>query len=369
MPKQNQRKKVIFAAGGTGGHLFPAQALAQQMRDEDPSVDLSFAGARLSTNAYLDQARFSYSDIASGTPFRGGLLSKFKTALVLVRGLRESLRLLKKEKPALVVGFGSFHAFPVLLAAVIKRIPLILFESNAMPGKVVRFFAKKALLTGIYFPEARRHLKGNSIEVEIPTQTARAQIPKEEARAALSLQPDLCTLLVFGGSQGAKAINQNFLSALELLHHRQIRFQVIHLTGCDQTASEAKEKYRALAISCHVVKFEPRMDLAWSAADIAICRSGALTVSEILRYAVPALMIPFPAASDRHQNVNAQYVERTIGGGLILDQEALTPDRLAEKISDILLSMEKKKKALQEYKASQKKENLASLVGEMLKKL
>src|SRR5271170_6437047 len=138
----NQVNKILIAAGGTGGHLFPAQALAEQLSQENVGVELMFAGAKLSENAYFDKTKFRFCDIASMTPFQGSPFKMLKSAGVLIKGIGQSLRLLSQEKPTLVVGFGSFHAFPVICAAAMKKIPLVLFESNAIPGKVVRLFSK-----------------------------------------------------------------------------------------------------------------------------------------------------------------------------------------------------------------------------------
>lgn len=160
--------KVLFAAGGTGGHLLPAQALAHQLQEKNEGLELLFAGALLSTNPYFDRETFPFQDVASTTPFRGGFFKKMGSFLVLLKGIWESWVLLCREAPDLVVGFGSFHAFPLLCAAVIKRIPLVLFESNAAAGKVIRLFSKKADFTGIYFPQAKKGLKGTTYEVEIP---------------------------------------------------------------------------------------------------------------------------------------------------------------------------------------------------------
>ncbi len=365
-------RSVIFAAGGTGGHLFPAQALAKQLLHACPDIDLLFAGARLSTNAYLDKTAFSYCDVASTTPFQGGILGKVKSVFVLLKGIRESLRILSRTKPDLVVGFGSFHAFPVLCAAAIKKIPLVLFESNALPGKVVRLFSKRALLTGIYFAGAQKHLKGKSVEVEIPRkeQSSLAPLSKEEARLQLGLDPYLMTLLVFGGSQGAKVINQTLIAAASLLREKGLAFQLIHLTGCEQTAAAAKEEYERLGISSYVKKFETRMELPWSAADMAICRSGALTVSELLHYAVPSLLIPFPAASDQHQRVNAQFLEQTVQGALHLSQDALTAETLARGILQLADAAKRgeMKRSIKAYNARQDKADLGTILTEILKK-
>ncbi|MES2122125.1 MAG: UDP-N-acetylglucosamine--N-acetylmuramyl-(pentapeptide) pyrophosphoryl-undecaprenol N-acetylglucosamine transferase [Chlamydiota bacterium] len=210
--------KVLFAAGGTGGHLFPAQALAEKLT----GVDVLFSGAKLSTNSYFDRNKFTYRDIDSTTPFRGNFMQKIQSVVILLRGIWQSLRLLSNERPDLVVGFGSFHSFPLLCAAALKRVPLVLFESNAVPGKVIRLFSRFALYTAVYFPESERYLKGKVHAVEIPSLKSRTSLNAQEARRQLGLDPDCFTLLVFGGSQGAKALNALILNLLPLLKSAQV---------------------------------------------------------------------------------------------------------------------------------------------------
>jgi UDP-N-acetylglucosamine--N-acetylmuramyl-(pentapeptide) pyrophosphoryl-undecaprenol N-acetylglucosamine transferase len=349
-------KKILMAAGGTGGHLFPAQALAEQLLEEDPSIELFFAGARLSTNTYLDRERFRFYDVASATPFRGSVL---KALLTLLKGVKESYALLSKEKPTLVVGFGSFHVFPLLLAAVLKRVPLVLFESNAIPGKVVRLFSKRAKWTGIYFSTAKEYLNGEIVEVEIPS-SQRLPLSKQQACEELHLDPHLKTLLVFGGSQGAQKINQQLLATLPLLKQQGLCFQLIHLTGCSNTASATSALCQELAIPCYSQTFEKRMDLVWAATDFAICRAGAMTLSELLCNEVPSILIPYPTASDQHQLKNARFMQTQVGGATVMLESEVTPELLCQEV--IKLSDLKLKTAIKQFKAEQKKEDFCKLI-------
>ena len=350
--------KVIFAAGGTGGHLFPAQGLAEQMLKQHPGIDLSFAGAKLSDNAYFDKVKYPFRDIPSATPLCGNIFKAFRSIGSLFQGIFHSLALLSEKKPDLVIGFGSFHAFPVLCAAVIKKIPLILFESNSIPGKVIKLFSKRAIVTAIYFEEAKQHLKGKTVEVEIPI--LRRSMPKEEACRGLSLDPRIPTLLVFGGSQGAKQINQYILEGLPSLKS----FQLIHLTGNEETAKEINQLCATLQIPCYVKKFEAQMEKIWGAADLAVCRSGAMTISEILHYEVPAILIPYPSATDQHQLKNALFMEKKVGGAVHCPQSSLTTASLCEKI--LHFAILEKKERIKNFKKQNKKEDLGSLITKVL---
>lgn len=363
-------KKILLAAGGTGGHLFPAQALAEKLLEKDPTLKLQFAAANLSKSAYFDKTKFSYCDISSMTPFRGGLIQSLYSIGTLLKGVRESLHILKEQKPDLVVGFGSFHSFPVLCAAALKRIPIVLFESNAIPGKVVRLFAKRALFTGIFFPETQKHLKGESIDVEIPNKNAHVKIPQEMARSQLALNPQQLTLLAFGGSQGAKGLNQHLFDLIVLLHQKQLSFQLIHFTGNAEMTTLMTALCQRLNIPCYLRDFEPRMYLAWSAADIVICRAGATTLSELLHYEVPGILIPYPHAADQHQLKNAQFVEKEIKAAITLEEKTLSAELIAEHLFPLISAnsseLEQRKAAIKAFKAQQQKKDLTSLILEFL---
>lgn len=366
------KKKVVLAVGGTGGHLFPAQGFARQLLKENKGIQLLFAGQGLSTNAYFDKEQFSFYDVHSVTPFRGSFLQIFQSIAILCKGIVASMKLLSREKPNLVVGFGSFHAFPILCAAWMKRIPIILFESNAVPGKVIRVFSKRALFTGVYIADAKKHLRGKTIDVEIPTLSS-ATLPalsKEEAKRQLSLDPFLPVVLVFGGSQGAQQINQVVIEMLPLLKEKGEAFQLIQFTGSEAMAEELQKRCQRLEIPCYVKKFEKEMRLAWSAADLVICRAGAITLSELLHYEVPGIVIPYPAASDKHQLKNALFLEKTVKGGIHLTQCALKSELLAETVYSLLHSDSLKKSTLQKaircFNAKREKMSLGTLVTRVL---
>jgi UDP-N-acetylglucosamine--N-acetylmuramyl-(pentapeptide) pyrophosphoryl-undecaprenol N-acetylglucosamine transferase len=365
-------KKILFAAGGTGGHLFPAQALAEQIHRENAEVEVLFAGAKLSGNVYFDKDKFRCRDVVSMTPFRGGFFKRIQSLGALAQGIVAGLRLISEEKPDLVVGFGSFHTFPVLCAAAIKKIPLVLFESNAIPGKVVRLFSKRARFTGIYFSEAKKHLKGKTVDVEIPKREVDAShlVDKRTARSLWGLDPDRATLLAFGGSQGAKAINDAICGLIPLLFYAGLPFQLLHFTGDEQRVEEISGLCNSLHIPCHVKKFEPHMHMAWSAADIAICRAGAMTLSELLHYEVPGIVVPYPKASEGHQLKNALFLEKQVGGAILIEESALTSDSLFCALLPLLAEGAPEKDVLKrsmvDFKTTQKKADLCKLIQELL---
>jgi UDP-N-acetylglucosamine--N-acetylmuramyl-(pentapeptide) pyrophosphoryl-undecaprenol N-acetylglucosamine transferase len=368
-------KKIIIAAGGTGGHLFPAQALAEQLLKENSAMEVLFAGARLSSSPWFDQKKFPFHDIASATPFGMKPLKMLRAFGVLLKGICVALRLFVRERPDLVIGFGSFHVFPLLFAAVLKRVPLILFESNAFPGKVVRFFSPRALFSGIYFPVAKQHLKGKTVDVEIPGESVRGSLPvsRQEAHRLLGFDPSIPTLLVFGGSQGARKINQIVIELLPQFKKADRKIQLIHCTGSEETAAEVSQICQELGLTASVKGFEPRMGVAWSAADLVLCRSGAMTLHELLSSEVPGILIPYPAASEGHQLKNALFLEQVVGGAVHFEERELHSTQLFELLLELTALNSTTRSSMQNaircYKARQKKEDFGRLVSTYLNSL
>ncbi len=366
----DKRKKIVIAAGGTGGHLFPAQALADQIRKEHPNVDIVFMGAGLKSNRYFEKERYPHFDVVSATPFRRSVAAIFKSVVQLAKGIKESLKLLRQEEPDLIVGFGSFHSFPILCAARLQKRPMALFESNAYPGKVIRIFSSSASFTAIAFSQAETYLKGKAVEVAMPVRVAPHRISIEEARGYFGLDPRYPTLLIFGGSQGASALNQLLVQSMEALKTHYPDFQVIHIAGNAKAAELLKEAYARLKMKVCVKEFEPKMAFAYQASTLAICRSGAATVSELIAFELPSILIPFPYASDDHQTKNAQFLQQEVKGAITFQESSLTKEILANEIYRFLdpdySKIAEMKKALSEYKTGQNKKELCTLIYETI---
>lgn len=328
---------IVIAVGGTAGHLYPAIALAKDLLKKNPKLSITFLGAELSKNYYFDKTLFPYKDIESATFSIKEVRKIPRACLSLLRGVIQSFAFFKKQKPDLVVGFGSFHSFPVLAAAYLKGISYILFESNAILGKVNRFFSKQAYLTTYQLFNLKEASKRPSfVKTIMPIPKDRLKkIPKEEAREKYGLNIETLTLLIFGGSQGAKSLNELFLKALSYLKTTEITFQVIHLVGFNMDIYEVEKCYKDHSITAIVKVYEPEMHYAYSAADLLISRSGAGTIVEQLYYRLPAIFIPYPYLADNHQSFNAAYVCETLKGGKLLEQKQLNPEKLAQEIKDV----------------------------------
>lgn len=353
----NASTKIIIATGGTGGHVFPAEALGTQLQEQ--GYDVTFVGGGLKNNRYFHRNNFKYEEVTTSGFLR---LNFFRSFWRILKGIRQSLKIMREINPKVVIGFGSFYTFPVLFAARLKRIPIVLFEPNAIPGKVNRIFSRVATLSAVQFAEAGKWLAGNIMEVKMPT-GKKDTIEQGSARDYFYLNPDLFTFLVFGGSQGSKAINRLFSEAVCDLN-KGTQFQVIHVTGKTGHAEEIRKLYLDAGIPACVKSFEERMDLAWSAASAVICRSGAATVAEQITYEVPGILVPFPQAADDHQTMNAQFIERKVRGAITCPESTLTVEKLRNLLSQMLQSdhRDKMHQSIVAFKQDQRKHELCTII-------
>lgn len=357
-------KSIYIAAGGTGGHLFPAQALAAQLQKKQGLYDIVFMGKGLEANGFFRRDLFSFKDVASAPFSRKNCIKNLKD---LCKGTWQSFLHLRKFCPSVVVGFGSYHSFPVLLAAKFLRIPIILFESNSIPGRVNRLFSPLAAFSTVQFPVAKKHLKGKCFEVHVPFWRfiESDAISKNEALTYFSLAPNVCTFLVFGGSQGARFINEVFLDVLKTMGEKTKLLQVIHLTGQKTSQEEVKKVYEDNGISACVKVFEENMQFAWALADVTICRSGAATLSELIHFEVPAILIPYPHAVDGHQLKNAFFME-DLGGAFCLEEKSISTDNLSQLVQQFLDNnngvLQTMKASIRDFKKKQTSFSLSDLV-------
>lgn len=355
-------RRILITAGGTGGHIYPAVSLAEELSTH--GVEILFAGYGLTKNAFFKQAPFQREEIVSGTlslrrPFRSAI-AVFK----LSRGILQALCLLRKFCPDVVVGFGSYHTMPVLVAAKLLGIPIVLHEQNAFPGRVNRFLAPFAERVALHFKEAEEHLSRECDWVGMPLRKSVKEVKsKVEAARYFGLEEGKPTLLIFGGSLGAKRLNRLAGEAVALT---QNMFQVIHLTGSEEETHYFSRFYEDKKLPAAVKNFEEKMEMAWALADIAITRAGAVTIAELVEHEVPSIAIPFPKAQDNHQERNAKALFRKTAGGVTLPEEGLTALRLKEALECVFKHKDEMRRALKSYKAERPKESLTTLVMEVV---
>jgi UDP-N-acetylglucosamine--N-acetylmuramyl-(pentapeptide) pyrophosphoryl-undecaprenol N-acetylglucosamine transferase len=361
-------KKIIITVGGTGGHIFPAIALAKQLAEQN--LDLLFVGGNLSINPYFEREAFSYQSISCATFKKKNPWAILKTSTKIAIGIKQSYQILKEYQPDLIVGFGSFYTLPLLLAARMKQIPFILHEANSMPGKVNRLLSKQATAVGIHFPETATHLKGKTYEVGLPLRPGycRGACSSAQARAYFDLDPHLLTILIFGGSQGAINLNNLVNKAFTgQLTYKKDTCQIIHFAGDTTLAQLLRTDYQKAGLKACVKPFESRMDLAWQAADLSIARAGAGTIAEQMEFEVPGILVPYPFATDNHQEKNADFLVKTVGGAIKCIEKDLTPELLAQQIESLTEDRrERMKSAMHQYKIKYRPRDFCSLILEQL---
>jgi UDP-N-acetylglucosamine--N-acetylmuramyl-(pentapeptide) pyrophosphoryl-undecaprenol N-acetylglucosamine transferase len=318
--------RVVLAGGGTGGHVIPALAIAQQLKKAYAAELLFIGTARGMENRLVPAAGFELRLVQVGALKNVSLATRLKTAVDLPRAIWSARQMLGEFAPDVVIGVGGYASGPAMAAAILRRVPTIAFEPNVVPGFANRLVARWVSSAAVHFQETCRYFPHCHV-TGVPVRPAFFQIPVK----ALGMQP---TLLVFGGSQGARAINQAVIDSLPALRERTPELQIIHQTG-ERDYARVRAAYEQAGISGEVHKFIDDMPAMFARADLLVCRSGASTVAEITAAGKPAIFVPFPRAADDHQNVNARTLERA-GAAVVLEESKLEAAYLVNTITALI---------------------------------
>jgi len=321
--------KLLLAGGGTGGHLFPAIALAEQFKAEEPQGEVLFVGTERGLEArMLPELGWTLETIEMSGWAGRGFVARFKVLGQLLKSLSQSRKILRSFNPDVVVGVGGYASVPVLLAAKILKIPYLVHEQNAWPGLANRLLGCWAKRVCLSFDEADRAfhrsatvLTGNPVRVAMETCPA--------------LNGDKPCLLVFGGSQGAVAINRTIVAALPLLDEWRGKLEIIHQTG-EQDYEKTVQGYRDNNWpEMEVTPFIKDMADAYARSTLIVCRAGATTLAELTACGRPAILVPYPHAAAGHQSTNARAMTAK-GAAMTMEETDLTPERLASLINGLL---------------------------------
>jgi UDP-N-acetylglucosamine--N-acetylmuramyl-(pentapeptide) pyrophosphoryl-undecaprenol N-acetylglucosamine transferase len=339
--------RVLIAAGGTGGHIYPGIAVANEVMRRDAKSEVEFVGtARGLETRLVPKAGFKLSLIESAGLKNVGLAARLRGLLVLPKSFFAARRLIREFKPDVVVGAGGYVSGPVLLMAALMRIPTLVMESNALPGFTNRRLARFVDKAAVTFEAALPYFRGKGIVTGNPVRRKFFDIPPKKRDATRF------SLLVFGGSQGARAINESVLAALPHLESERAVLFVTHQTG-EADFEKVSAGYRDAGWSerADVRRYIDDMVAEFARADLIISRAGATTSAELVAAGKAAIMIPFPQAADDHQRKNAEAL-RTAGAVRMILQKDLTGERLAKEIAtlvnapDELTKMEKQSRKL-----------------------
>jgi len=332
-------RRIVLAGGGTAGHIEPMLAVAAALRVTDPDGALTCLGTDRGLEVDLVPARGYDLLLIPPVPLpRKPTLDLLRVPGRLWGSVRAVGAILLDTRAEVVVGFGGYVALPAYLAARRARIPIVVHEQNAVPGLANRIGARLAEVVAVTSPGTplpHAQIVGMPLRTEIATLDRDAL--RAHARAHFGLQPDRPTLLVFGGSQGARSLNTAMAAAVEGLQDRGI--QILHAVGRKNVRAE-HEGGGSTAVAPYVVlPYLERMDLAYAAADLALCRAGAVTCAELSAVGLPAVFVPLPIGNGE-QRFNAEPVVEA-GGALLVEDSALTRDYLLGTVAALLLDDER----------------------------
>jgi UDP-N-acetylglucosamine--N-acetylmuramyl-(pentapeptide) pyrophosphoryl-undecaprenol N-acetylglucosamine transferase len=317
--------RAILAGGGTGGHVIPALAIANELKKSYAAEVLFIGTARGIENRLVPAAGYPLQLVRVGALKNVSLMTRAKTAFDLPRAVWDASRMLNEFAPDVVIGVGGYASGPAMLAAVVKHIPTLAFEPNVVPGFANRVVARFVSGAAVHFEETAKYFRHAEV-TGVPVRQAFFEIPVKRGGTP--------TLLVFGGSQGAHAINEAMIRCLPELQRQAPGIHIIHQTG-ERDYNDALAAYAPLGESAEVFKFIEDMPAAFVRADLLVCRSGASTVAEITAAGKPAIFVPFPRAADDHQRVNAEALARS-GAAVLVEESKLEGVWLAETIAALL---------------------------------
>jgi UDP-N-acetylglucosamine--N-acetylmuramyl-(pentapeptide) pyrophosphoryl-undecaprenol N-acetylglucosamine transferase len=317
--------RAILAGGGTGGHVIPALAIANELKKSYGAEVLFIGTARGIENRLVPAAGYPLQLVRVGALKNVSSMTRARTAFDLPRAVWDAGRMLNEFAPDVVIGVGGYASGPAMLAAVVKHIPTLAFEPNVVPGFANRVVARFVSGAAVHFEETAKYFRRAEV-TGVPVRQAFFEIQAKRGGVP--------TVLVFGGSQGAHAINEAMIRCLPELRRQAPGIHIIHQTG-ERDYNDALAAYRGLGESAEVSKFIEDMPAAFARADLVVCRSGASTVAEITAAGKPAIFVPFPRAADDHQRVNAEALAR-VGAAVVVEESKLEGVWLAETIAALL---------------------------------
>lgn len=327
--------KVLIAAGGTGGHIYPGIAVAQEIMRRDSQSQVRFVGtARGLETKLVPKAGFELMLIDSTGLKNVSLVARMRGVAILPKSFVSARNVIREFAPDVVVGAGGYVSGPVVLMAAFMRRPTLVMESNALPGWTNRVLARFVNRAAVSFEQALPFFRGKGVVTGNPVRREFFEIPAKQR------EPGKLSLLVFGGSQGAHAINEAVIAALPGFKHLPVTLRIKHQTGAADFA-RVKDAYVETGWSeqAEVSSYIDNMVSDFAQADVVICRAGATTTAELIAAGKAAIMIPFPYAADDHQRKNAEALQAA-GAARMIAQEELSGERLVREIEEFAQSPE-----------------------------
>lgn len=314
--------KVIIAGGGTGGHLFPGLALAEEFKRRDPSTEVIFVGTEHGLEArVIPREGYTLKFLRAEGLVGVSIIKKVKAIIKIFFSILDSYKIIKTVRPDIIIGVGGYASGVILFVASIKSIPTMIIEQNAIPGMTNKILGKFVNTVCIsyqesisFFPPVRTFLTGNPVRLQV----FKGNI--EAAYKLFSLERELFTIFIFGGSAGARSINRAMVDALNYLYDLKDKIQFLHQTG-QRDYENVRDAYRKVGFRGTIAPFIYQMGEAYAVADIVISRAGATTLAELTALGKPAILIPYPYAAGNHQEINAKKLVDIGAAKMILDRE------------------------------------------------
>ncbi|MBI4982713.1 MAG: undecaprenyldiphospho-muramoylpentapeptide beta-N-acetylglucosaminyltransferase [Candidatus Omnitrophica bacterium] len=359
-------KKVLVVAGASGGHIFPALSLIEGLVKKDNQINLLLVLPRRSQNVCVIEKNIKVEYISTAVIKLCVSYKNLKAVVDFIKGTFESLLILLKYRPDVVVGFGSADSLPLVLFAWFFRIKTLLHEQNVIPGKANRLLAKFVDKVAISFDKTKDLFSVNKQKIVLTGNPLRSSLKRVDRLGALEflgLDQDKLTILVMGGSQGSRRINECFLESMAVLAGR-FDIQVMHIAGSNDT-DFLTNAYKELNLRAKVVAFLGDMQYAYSVANLSVCRAGATTVAELIHFKLPAILIPFPFAYG-HQLENAKVLEEQ-GAGIIIEENVLNAELLRKALVELINDPGRVEKMSRAYEGFPSSDACNLLIDEVLK--
>lgn len=320
--------KILVVAGASGGHIYPAAAFLEKLQEKRASAEALLVLPSRSISVNLSSIKYRIVFIPSSRVFFSLSYKSIASLILFFRGAWQGLLILLKFKPDLVLGFGSLDSVPLVMMAWFFRIKTLIHEQNVLPGRANKLLSKFSDKVAISFLDSRCYFGLSNDKVSFTGNPLRSSLKRKDKRQslnALGLDEGKFTVLVMGGSQGSTRLNEVFLNTVELISDKE-GFQVVHILGKKESLQHFQDKYKSLRIKACVFQFCNEMDLVYSCADLAVTRAGATTISELVYFDIPAVLVPYPFAY-AHQFYNAKVIEN-VCAGIIIKDEKLSPGLL-----------------------------------------
>jgi UDP-N-acetylglucosamine--N-acetylmuramyl-(pentapeptide) pyrophosphoryl-undecaprenol N-acetylglucosamine transferase len=327
--------RVIIAGGGTGGHVFPGLAVAEELRSRDASTEVIFAGTEYGIEArVIPREGYPIKFVRAEGLVGVSLKKKLRAAVKIFLSIADSYKILRTLRPDMVIGVGGYASGAVTLCAFFMSVPTMVLEQNSMPGLTNKILGKFVDVICItyqesmsFFPKSKTYFTGNPVRMNV------IRGNRESAFRLFSLDRDFFTIFVFGGSSGAKSINSAVVNSLNYLHDLRDKIQFLHQTGL-KDFENVRDAYRKSGFRGMVAPFIHQMGEAYAVADVVVSRAGATTLAEMTALGKAAILVPFPYAAGEHQELNARKLV-DIGAAKMIPDRELKGETLAKAIQEL----------------------------------